>query len=204
MTKLALIGLIAAAALFAAACNTHNNGGPLPDGNLEPDTLYAQATVATAAVGAEVTVVVYTGVPAHPFEFMNGCGLTMEADAEKVAGSFNTGVPGGQPDASDGFWAAMDPADGFLLAPDNFILATDIGGGRERWDFNVTPIGGSDVTASEGALFNYKFTFGTAGVKTFGFQEFSGVNRTYYSDSTSTQYFWGDSTNVSAPSVTVN
>jgi hypothetical protein len=148
-------------------------------------------------------VVVSTGVPAQPFEFMNGCGLTVEADADKVVGSFNTGVPGGQPDAADGFWATMLPSDGFLLAPDSFIIATDIGGGRERWDFNVTPIGGHDVTTSKGALFNYKFTFSVAGVKTFGFEEFHGVDRTYYSDEASHINHWSDISNAAARTLTV-
>ena len=205
MTKLALIALTAiAAALLSAACDTHNSSIlPGPDGQLAADTLYAQAVETTVSVGDEVTVVVYTGVLAQAFEFMNGCGLTIEEDADKVAGTFNTGVPGGQPDAADGFWSTMHPTGGFLLPPDNFIIATNIGGGRERWDFNVTPIDGGEVTTSEGALFNYKFTFSVAGEKTFGFEEFRGVDRTYYSDNASVLYHWGDITNSASRTLTV-
>lgn len=83
-------------------------------------------------------------------------------------------------------------------------IATDIGGGRERWDFNCTPIGGSDQTAASGPLFNFTFTFGNAGVKHFGFQQFDGVKRTYYSDAASNEYYWGDISNSAAPTVTVD
>lgn len=167
------------------------------------DTLFAVPLQTSVAVDEPVTVVVVTGVPANPFQYMNGVGLTMESDAEKVANSFNIGLPGGAAGDADGFWTAMAPAGGFLLPPDNFILNADIGGGRERWDFNVTPIGGSDQTTASGALFNYQFSFASAGSKTFGFQEVSGVNRTYYSDAANTEYFWGDVTNTGVPGVEV-
>jgi hypothetical protein len=170
---------------------------------LAADKLYAIAAPANVAVGDPVTVTVLTGVPANPFQYLNGIGMTIESDADKVASSFNVGAVGGNPGDVDGFWTAMNPSGGFLLPPDQFIIATNIGGGRERWDFNLTPIGGSDVDSSSGALFNCQFTFATAGTKTFGFQDVNTVNRTYYSDHDNIIYFWGDITNDDAPAVTV-
>jgi hypothetical protein len=175
------------------------------------DTLVAIPTSGSAATGADVQVVVITGVPANPFQYMVGAGLTIESDATYVGNSFDVGSPDSTPDVGsvnpvDGIWAAMNPGGGFLLAPDNFIQSTDIGGGRERWDFNITPLGGSNLTGQGGALFNARFTFSAAGTKTFGFQEVSGVKRTYYADD-STEYFWGNIANdgsVGPNSVTIN
>ena len=53
-----------------------------------------------------------------------------------------------------GIWTAVAPT-GFLPVPDSFIQATDIGGGLNRWDFNVSPIGGNDTTTASGILFKY-------------------------------------------------
>jgi len=171
---------------------------------LAADTLYGIPSPTAAAVGDTITVLVLTGIPANALQFVNGIGLTIDSDCDKVANTFNIGVLGGGNGDADGFWTAMNPGGGFLLPPDNFIVATDIGGGRERWDFNVTPIGGADQTTASGALFNYQFTFGSAGTKTFGFQEISGVKRTYYSDGASTEFFWGDITNAAAPTVGIS
>jgi len=165
------------------------------------DTLYAIPLQTRVAVGEPVTVVMLTGVPANPFQFMNGVGITIESDAHCLVNTLNYGAPGGQRGEVDGFWSAMNPPD-FLWVED-YIYSFDIGGGRERWGINVTPIGGHDVTTSSGALFNIEFTFSEPGVKTFGFEQFRGVNRTYYSDASATEFFWGDITNSAAPTVTV-
>ena len=42
-----------------------------------------------------------------------------------------------------------------------------------------------------GAVLNFQFEFSAAGAKTLGLQAVEGVNRTYYSDGTSAEYFWG-------------
>jgi len=85
-----------------------------------------------------------------------------------------------------------NPSGGFLLPPDNFFAESDLGGGLVGIDFNVTPIGGSDITTASGALFSFGATF-AAGENILGFQEASNVDRTYYSDSTqSAHYHWGD------------
>jgi hypothetical protein len=198
---------------------------------LEPDTLIAvplQGSAGTAAAtnnqnqitsGDIVRVVVATGVPANPFQFLNGVGVTVPGGVQGglndqyditqgavyAANTFNAGAVGGDAGAVDGFWTTMAPGGGFLLPPDNFIKPTDIGGGLIRIDFNLTPIGGSDVTTADGELFNFGMAFGIAGSYELGFQEFETVNRTYYQDGANNEYFWGDITNDGVPNtITVN
>ena len=164
----------------------------IPGLTLNADTIYAIPLSGAGSVGGNVGVVVASGVPANAFQFLNGVGLTVNDDADYVSGTFNAGAVGGEDGDVDGFWTAMNPGGGFLLPPDNFIVATDIGGGRERWDFNVTPIGGSDQTAASGELFNFEFTFSAAGTKTLGFREQDTVSRTYYTDSNAApDNYWG-------------
>jgi hypothetical protein len=173
-------------------------------GNIPADTLFVYPSPTTVAVGEPVTVLVLTMVPAHPLQFINGIGLTMPDDASIVTGSLDYGALGSSVGVVDGYWAAMNPS-GFMLQPADFQMPTPIGGGRERWDFNIVPLGGSDQTTASGALFNVQFTFSTPGVKTFGFQELDAlsVKRTYYSDGNGNEYFWGEIGNEQAPSVTV-
>jgi hypothetical protein len=180
---------------------------------LDADTIYAIPMMVAGGVatsgsnnnvidgGDTFPVVIATGVPANAFQYLNGVGLTVEgattggawdlgAGGVYVAATFNVGALGGNADAVDGFWADMGPGS-FLMPPDNFIQPTDIGGGRIRISFNLTPIGGSDVTTASGALINFEMAFGAAGTYTLGFQDVSGVNRTYYSDGANTEYLWG-------------
>lgn len=195
----------------------------IPEIAVPADTLVAIPTSSSAAIGAEVLVVFVTGVTANAFQYMVGAGLTIENDADYVRNSFDAGVPDDTPDIGavngvDGIWAAMNPAGGFLVAPDNFIQPTDLSAanplvapadqqpGRERWDFNITPLSGSNLNGQGGVLFNARFTFDTAGVKTFGFQQTQGVKRTYYADD-ATEFFWGDIANdgtVGPNTVTIN
>jgi hypothetical protein len=162
---------------------------------LAADTLYAIPLQGSAALGEPVRIVVATGVPANPFQFMNGCRVTAPTGFDYEQNSFNIGVPGGQRWDVDGFWAGMNPGGGFLLPPNLFIFGTDLGGGSVGIDFNVTPLGGSDVTTDSGALFNFEATF-AAGTNTLGFQDVGGVSRTYYTDSIAApDRFWGDITN---------
>jgi hypothetical protein len=184
----------------------------IPPLTFSADTLYAIPMTETAQVGEPVTVLVATGPTAHPYEYMNGVGLTMPSDGKyiggdpahggtgDVPGTFNLGAPGGNAGSVDGFWTAMAPSGGFLLPPDNFIQSVDAqpAAGSQRFDFNVTPLGGSNQITASGALFNAQFRFSTAGTKTFGFQQLQSVKRTYYSDDTPTEYFWGDISNNQA------
>jgi hypothetical protein len=177
------------------------------------DTLYAIPLSTTTTVGTPVTVLVFTGDPANPFQYMTGVRVVTTAavgDFDYDSGSFNVGMPGGAADDVDGIWSAMGINNGdFLLAPDSFYNPVDAGGGLTGLDFNVTPLGGSDLTGSEnGALFNFGATFSTPGTYTLGFQQTNVVNRTYYQDGNQApDYFWADITNNHAGipnSVTVN
>lgn len=163
---------------------------------LEADTIYVLPLTHSAATGEAVTFVCATGTMANPFQFLNGVGVIVEDDADYVSNSFNIGpVGGGAGDVDGAIWTAVGPS-GFLLA-DNLIQATASGGGntipagRERWGFNATGLGGSDINNGAGILFNFQFTFGSAGTKAIGLQDVDGVNRTYYSDGASNEYLWG-------------
>jgi hypothetical protein len=184
----------------------------IPALTLAADTLYGTPLAGSAAANADVTILVLTGDPANPFQYMNGVGLVLPTDASYTALSFDVGAADATPDNPsatpvDGAWATMNPGGGFLFAPDNFISPVDMGGGTERYDFNITPLGGSDQATFEGILFNAKFKFATTGPKTIAFVETAGVKRTYYSDGAATEYFWGNITNDGSlvpNSVTIN
>lgn len=176
----------------------------IPAFQASADALYAISWETDLDVGEEVLVVVSTGPLSHAFQFLNGVGLTIERDAEKVADSFNVGAPGGAPETPDGVWGPMQPSGGLFLPPDGMIVAKDVGGGRERWDFNLIPIEGKDMLFVAGPLFNIRFRFTAPGVKHFAFQEVSGVKRSYYSDSLQQEYTWENLTNSAAPTLTVH
>lgn len=176
---------------------------------LADDTLYAIATSSSTSAGGNVRVVIATGDTANNFQYLNGCGVVCENGASYASTTFDVGNPDDTPDVGsanpiDGVWADMG-ATSFLLAPDNFITGTDLGDGTSRTDFNVTPLGGSDITAN-GLLFNFEYTFASAGTYTLGFEAVNVVSRTYYQDSSAaTDFFWGDITNSHAfNTITVN
>ena len=166
---------------------------------LEPDTLYAIATSDRTSAGGNVRVVVATGDTANPFQYVNGCGVVCENGASYASQTFDVGNPDDTPDVGsanpiDGVWGDMG-ATSFLLAPDNFITGTDLGNGSSRTDFNVTPLGGSDITAN-GILFSFEYTFASAGTYHLGFEAVNIVSRTYYTDaSQSEDFFWSDISN---------
>ena len=163
----------------------------IPAGALAAVPLYPVATPDDV-----VTVVVISGGFSNPFHYMNGVGVTVESGATYADGTFNVGAPGGDLLTADGLWADMSPLPDSFLVPHDFLLIqeNDIGGGRVRIDFNVTPIGGGNHTGG-GALFNFGLEFDHAGTYTLGFEEFHDLKRTYYSDSDATEYFWDDISN---------
>ena len=170
---------------------------------LADNTLYAIPSQTTVAVGAPVTITVYTGKLPNPFQYATGIRVTFPTTAggDYVDDSFNVGVPGGDPDHPDGIWATMDLEDGdFLLATDSFYkVTTDAADGDpliEALDFNVTPLDGNDLTDASGAICNFQMNFANAGAVPLRFQQFFTVNRTYYQDGNQNpDYFWGDITN---------
>jgi hypothetical protein len=165
---------------------------------LAADTLYAIPMSTSAAAGDPVRILIATGALSNPFQFLNAVRVTAPAGFEYVDDSFNIGAIGGELDDADGIWTAVNPGS-FLTAPDSFIVETtgldaDATGvaGRTGVDFNVTPLGGSDVTGASGALFNFEAIF-SAGANLLSFQETQGVTRTYYTDSNTTpQHLWAD------------
>ncbi|MBN2082180.1 hypothetical protein JW859_08220 [bacterium] len=161
-----------------------------------PAGALAAVPATTAATTADtVTIVVIAGDFSNNFQYMNGAGVTVESGGAYVDGTLNVGAPGGEQKFVDGVWAGMSSAPNSFLLPDDFMIQENaIDGGLVRIDFNVTPIGGANVT-SGGALFNFGMSFGAAGTYTLGFEEFRDVKRTYFSDTDSTEYYWDDITN---------
>ena len=169
----------------------------IPAFGLFPGKLYAIPLSASVSTGDPVTVVVATGVTELPFQFMTGAGMVVDGDASYVPNSFNTGLPGGARDDADGVWAGITSDGGFLLAPDGLIQPGPnpdgtLQPGTQRIDFNVTPLGGSDVASAEGALFNFQLVYSQPGEKHIGFQEFNGIPRTYYTSfADGVERYWG-------------
>ncbi len=163
------------------------------------DQLHAIFEKEKAEVGEEILVTVTTGQLSHPFQFMLNVGLVVDEDAEYVEDSFNVGSPGGKRDFPDGIWTMVDPI-GFILGPDVLIQPgadpEQSLEGKSRIDFNVSPFRGNDVSGAGGDLFNCRFKYTEPGIKTLTFQDFNGVNRTYYNDlEESRDTFWDDSSN---------
>lgn len=172
---------------------------------INADTIYALPLAHSAAPGQPVRVFIYTGATAHPFKFLNGCGITVEADANYYSNSYNIGFLGGEAFGVDGVWSQIGSV-GFLQFPDWLIVSTDIGGGRQRFDFSLVPLGGAQVNNLTGYLFNMALVFSTPGTKQLGLVDVDGVDRTYYSDDSAMTYHWGtlmaDGSGTLDPSVT--
>lgn len=180
---------------------------------LAADTLYARPASPTAAVGAPVTIYVYTGQPANPLQFLSSVGFTIENAGTYTANSFNNGWTGGARMDTDGYWALMGPPAPtlYLDLGDGLMpgAATDIGGGLHRYNFAVVPQGSFTAPAAVGTgtgpfLFSFTLTFSAAGTYHLAFQQTDAAlfDQTYYSDGGGTNYFWGtlDSSNT----ITVN
>ena len=182
----------------AGATDTATVNGTFDAFPLDADTLYAIATSTSAGAGDSVRIAIATGDTANSFQYMNGCGVVCENGATYTSNTFDCGAIDGEaaPNAPiDGVWADMG-ATSFLLGDDSFIVGEDLGDGTSRTDFNVTPLGGSDITAN-GLLFNFEYTFASAGTYTLGFEAVNVVSRTYYQDSSAaTDFFWGDISNT--------
>jgi hypothetical protein len=116
-------------------------------------------------------------------------GLTVEPGASYVTNSLKPGAPGfGDP---SGIWGLMGATS---VTP--FYASADNGDGLYRWEFSCFPMGGHDLISEGGDLFNFQFSFDTAGTYTLGFVESTeGINRTYYGDWDEYEYYWGDITN---------
>jgi len=160
----------------------------IPDGALAAVPSARNATLADV-----VTVAVIAGDFSNPFKYVYSAGVTVESGATYANGTFNVGAVGGSQLDVDGIWTNVAP-DSFLVPLDFMFQERDIGDGRVRIDFNITPIGGSE-TSDGGVLYNFGLKFDHAGTYVLGFEEFHDVKRTYYSDGAHNEYFWDDISN---------
>lgn len=164
---------------------------------LAADTIYAIPTAGTAAQADTATIMVMTGVPANPFQYLVGANVTMPDWVTYAANTFNVGAVGGAAGDADGIWGPDGMGVGsFLMGPDSFMFGqekADFGqAGRHRLELTVVPLGGSDITGESGALCNFGVNFGQAGTATFGFvQATPPIDRTYYRDAANNNYYWG-------------
>lgn len=164
----------------------------LPAG-FQTETLYAYPLRTVVEAGETVRIVVASGPTAAPFKYLNGLGIVVNSGASYVDGSLNVGAPGGAQQDPDGIWAAVQP-EGFLLPTDFMIRERSVGNGQVRIDFNITPIGGEEVSDG-GLLMNCQLAFAAAGDYALRFEAFRDVKRTFYSDSSSEEYYWSDISN---------
>lgn len=167
---------------------------PGNDSTYAYDTLYAYPLQAQAAVGEPVTVLIATGKPAHPLQFLSCVAVTVDEAGTYVADSFNIGVPGGARMGSDGIWGTMGIPDGqFLDLGDGLVPGTgdDIGNGRHAYTFAVVSMGAYPATNNEGVLFNFQLSFSQPGTYHIGLRSTDGTFDTlYYSSGDATNYFW--------------
>ncbi len=91
-----------------------------------------------------------------PLQQMSSVRLVFPESFSYEPKSFNVGSLGGARDEPDGLWGTF--ADGFLLAPDSFLVPISLGDGRQYIDFNVTVLQRSLEAApvTYGDLFNFK------------------------------------------------
>ncbi len=180
----------------------------VPKLDLMADTLYAVPVKHKARVGDVVQVVLATGLPDNPFQYLACASVTMPDWAYYAQNSFNIGAAGGAPDEADGLWAAdgMD-FDGFLIAPDGFYYAREIADleldGRHRLEVVALPISSTELPAAEGPVCNFGVLLTQTGTASFGFAATTGAcDRTYYRDFANKAYYWG--TLMAGPDGTLN
>jgi hypothetical protein len=177
------------------------------------DTLYAYPMASSTTVGTPVTVLVYTGMPANPLQFLSSVGFTIETQGTYVAGTFNVGNPGGARTDTDGYWALMGPpapGNGLYLDLGDALMPgtpTDLGGGLQRYNFAVVTQGSFAAPAAlpggGAVLYSFQLTFSAAGTYHLGFQLNDGTfDQTYYSDQDGNNFFWATLDNSNT--ITVN
>ena len=177
-------------------------GHLFPDKGLLPDTIYAVPDRTQVLAGEEVTFTVKAHKTAHPLNFVNSVRVTFEEGNDFVAGSFNPGSVGGSSDTVDGLWKLVAPTDGFLPVDSEVLGQQDPINGRCVIDFNVTPLGGSEVLNATGELFNFRLRVYTD--VTMSFQTSNDLLRTYYSDGTQMhENVWTHDDNMGMPVVRV-
>jgi PKD repeat protein len=175
-----------------------------PDNSFPPDdSLFVLPSQDHCQPGESVGFEIYCNGTNSNFRYATGLRMTMPQGNTYTPQTFGVGTFGGGQMEGDGVWA-MIGANEFLLPSDNFIQITDIGGGMEAIDLNVTPNDGSSAEAIEatGAITHFELTMQVD--STFGFQDVNGVPRTYYQDhSQSPDRFWSNDNLPGLPGVEV-
>jgi hypothetical protein len=176
--------------------NTHQRStqifGP---GGYADNTLYIYAPEAHAGVNQPVTVIVATGRPAYPLQFMSCVSVTIDSQGSYVPGSFNVGVPAGDRLDIDGLWAAMGIPTGQLLdLGDSFMPGPGeaIDGGRRAYEFAIVSMGPYPAADAAGVLFNFQLRFSEPGEYRLGLRDLKNdFDMTYYASASGENHFWG-------------
>jgi PKD repeat protein len=164
----------------------------------DPDTLYAIPLATHAAVGEAVRVLVVTGQPAYPLQFMPAVTVSFEQNGAYVPDSFNFGSPGGTRSETDGYWALLSPAvsdDDYLDLPSRIpSLGSLPDEGLNYSTFSIEPMGpsGAPATIGNGAiLFNFQVSFSQPGTYHLGFiQYIQSEDMTYYAGENGVSHHW--------------
>ncbi len=166
-------------------------------GPVVADALYAVPLQHTVDADETATVIVFTNAVANPFQFLPAVSVSYPTWVHFIGGSFDYGTLGGNAGTPDGIWGPEGMEAAFFLEAHNFAPGAEVADfgidGRHRYQFDVNPVGGKDLIAATGPLFSFQVSFDHAGTASFGFvQTVGAVDRTYYTDSTSTNHFWGE------------
>lgn len=176
--------------------NTHTHSAQLAAaGAYQDDTLYIYAPEPQAHVNEPVTVVVATGRPAHPLQFLSCVSVTIDDGGVYVPDSFSIGEPGGGRLGVDGLWSQMGvPEAGFLDLGDAFMpgAGVDIGQGRHEYQFAIVTMGPYPAADDAGVLFSFQLSFDQPGEYSLGLRKMNGdIGMTYYADEEGLNYYWG-------------
>lgn len=147
--------------------------------------------------GQEVSVTLYANNLPAALAHMNAVRVVFPATFEYVRGSANPGSLGGSTCDVDGIWSSFVQPSGLLFPPDSFFVTTDLGNGRCALDLNVTSIDRIIPAApiGYGDLINFKLQNNGSAPLELEFQPVStdDVKRTYFSDSSNGDHFFGNS-----------
>lgn len=167
--------------------------------NCAPDTLYAFPLAAHTGIGEPVRIMVATGQPASPLQFMEAVTVSFGQNGAYIPGSYNFGSPGGERTDTDGYWALLGPP---AIADADYIdLPSRIpnpgalpGEGLKYLTYSVVPMGPSSVPASIGGgaiLCSFQLSFSQPGTYPLRFiQNIEAEDMTFYYEANMTRHHW--------------
>ncbi|MCB1219160.1 MAG: PKD domain-containing protein [Planctomycetales bacterium] len=176
----------------------------LPATQYEPLHLYAVPSKSMVFAGEEITVSIRTGlIPQSEAAVTARVALQFPTGLQYVSDSFNTGAPGGEKWAIDGFWALQPDDDAFFLSyPDSWLAEVPgPGSGLQHMEISLaaaklTPQFGS------GVLCNLKLKCSEPGTYALSFLEATDVVVTSFTTMEG-EVLWHDISNEGQPSITV-